>query len=469
MLRRPGRLLAGAALGVVVLAALLLVLASVSSAAAPQPDPAPTPQPVTPDPAPDAAPTAPARPAPVQPVAPTSGERPARFRMTRRCARPARPNARAERSRPVPDARDARARPRQGAAAADADAAGCAGPRAATGRAAPSPSAHRWPPPRGERLRPPRSCGGRRRPGSSAHLGPLLPSTKSADETHSGILLVGSGSPAGARARERLAALAGDTGDEGAVAVRRVGRRLVVLWRSWVSAAAGLRLRRKPRAVTASCDTPRRQRDTCDRWYTTPWVSLVVAVASPRRRWSSAVAATGSSPTETPLEKRSCTVSGRVRRSPGTSGSASTARHPSSSPLLRTGQRTTTGGSAGRSAWRSRLSTRHPAWPPAARRAMAVRMGWEWRSAEAAPTWRATPRPAPSRSTTTPPRPRARRSRRLPGNKRVAVAWTPSPGAEAGSCGSASGARRSCSTAVRTPASRTASSATDGVIAIASR
>jgi type IV secretory pathway VirB10-like protein len=163
-----------AALGLVALATLSLVLASVSSAAPWQPDPAPTPQPVTPDPMPDAAPTAPAQPAPVQPVAPTSGERPAPIpndapapatsgpapsvpagdgSPARQRAAEARARRRAERRRHHERIEAAAAR-RKAAAAKEAAAA---------------------------------------EPGSFVHFGSLLPSTRSADETHSGILLVAAG------------------------------------------------------------------------------------------------------------------------------------------------------------------------------------------------------------------------------------------------------------------------------------
>jgi hypothetical protein len=168
-----------AALGLVALATVSLVLASTSGAAARQPDPAPTPLALTPDPVPGAAPTTPA---PVQRVAPTSGEQRA----------------------PIPTVAPAPARASSNPApSAPAGAASTARERAAKARLRQRAERRRH----RERIEAAavrrRAAAAKReaaaldeaaaRRGSFVRLGSLIPSTESADDTHSGILLVAGG------------------------------------------------------------------------------------------------------------------------------------------------------------------------------------------------------------------------------------------------------------------------------------
>ncbi len=203
------------ALGLVVLATLLIVLACASSAAAQQPDPAPTTPPVAPDPAPGAAPTAPKQTAPVQPVAPPSGEQPA-----------PNPNDAPATSNPAPSTpAGAGSRTRERAAKARA-------------RHAAQARARR----RADRRHHQRivAAAARRQAAAAKEFAPAQLASSARARTARPEHQVGgrnaigdpprrSGRPLGARAGERLAAHRGDTGDEGAGPVRRVGRRLVVV------------------------------------------------------------------------------------------------------------------------------------------------------------------------------------------------------------------------------------------------
>jgi hypothetical protein len=88
--------------------------------------------------------------------------------------------------------------------------------------------------------------------------------------------------------------------------VRRAGPRLVVVVAVMGVCGCGLATSAQAQSVTASCDTPPSQRDACDRWYTTPWVSLSWQWAPGGMVVSGC--STGSFTTEMPPEKRSCTV-----------------------------------------------------------------------------------------------------------------------------------------------------------------
>jgi len=85
----------------------------------------------------------------------------------------------------------------------------------------------------------------------------------------------------------------------------RAGRRLLVVAAVVVAGGCGLAGSAQAQSVTASCDAPGAQRDACNRWYTGAWVSL-------SWQWSAggmvvSGCATGSLTTEA-LQKRSCTV-----------------------------------------------------------------------------------------------------------------------------------------------------------------
>ena len=156
------------------------------------------------------------------------------------------------------------------------------------------------------------------------------------------------GSPPGARAGERLAALRGDAEDEGPVAMRGVVRRLVVVLAvvgSSGGVAGELGGRRKPspspvirRAVTTPATGGTRAARSFLDWNVD---SCPFHERHRLRRW--------------PLHHRGTRgthVQGRLaegRASRRTSGSASTGRRLNSSRSLRTDQRTTTDGSTGRS------------------------------------------------------------------------------------------------------------------------
>ena len=258
-----------------------------------------------------------------------------RFRLSRRRRpRPIPRRARPARAGSRTRERAAKARPRRRAAGAGGAASAGVATRASR------------PPPRGERPRPPR----RRRRSRALVRAPRIarPEHEIGGRHALGDPPHRSGSPLGARAGERLAALRGDADDEGAVAMRGRGRRLVVVLAVMGVCGCGLATSAaapdpspspviRPAVTTPATGGTRAARSF---WIGT-WTTGPFHERHRLRRW--------------PLHRRGTRgtrVHGRLagnEQSRRTSGSASTGRRPSSSRSLRTDRRTTTDGSTTRS------------------------------------------------------------------------------------------------------------------------